>query len=119
MHPRAGPWLSPKLVTVNTRPNVFPATRLTLLQIGRPQNEHPATAHRYLRPDEGQARERAHERFLGVADLDHQEPIVGEKPRCRGKMARTESRPSGPEARAMRGSKAYSRGRPRISERPT
>src|ERR1700722_15195923 len=85
MQPRAGPWLSPKLVTVNTRPNVFPATRLFLLQVGRPQNEHPAAAHRDLRPDEGQSGKRAHERSLRVSDFHHQDALVGEVARRRGK----------------------------------
>src|SRR3984957_13250572 len=85
MQPRAGPWLSPKLVTVNTRPNVFPATRLTLLQVGRPQYEDSAAAHRYIRPDEGQSRERAHERPLRVSDLHDQDALIREIPRRRGK----------------------------------
>src|ERR1700677_255255 len=83
--PRAAPWLSPKLVTVNTRPNVFPATRLSLLQVGRPQYEHSAAAHRDLRPDERQSRERPHERPLRVSDLHDQEALLSEIPRCRGK----------------------------------
>src|SRR5580700_9920817 len=48
--PSAGPWLSPKLVTVKTLPKLFPATRL--LQVRRPQHEHASAAHGNLRPDE-------------------------------------------------------------------
>src|SRR6202171_2543778 len=85
MHPSAGPWLSPKLVTVKIRPNVFPATRSHSLQtctsgqIRRSQYEHSPAAHRDVRPDEWQAGKGPHQRVLGVADFHDQNTVIDRK----------------------------------------
>src|SRR5258707_3701320 len=94
--PSAGPWLSPKLVTVKTRPNVLPATRFPLsqassssslfvlitdrVQIPRPQQEHSAAAHRNLRPNEREPPKGAQQRVFGIADFHDQNAVAAEVP---------------------------------------
>src|SRR5450755_1969533 len=68
--PSAGPWLSPKLVTVKTRPKVLPATadspcRHRRLQIFRMQQEYAAAAHCNLRPDKWHPRKGTQQRGFG------------------------------------------------------
>ena len=70
--PNAGPWLSPKLVTVKILPKLLPATRI--LQIGcpqlfRPQQKHASAAHFDRRPNERQPRKSPQQCALGVADF--------------------------------------------------
>src|SRR5437899_10676549 len=81
MHPMAGPWLSPKVVTVNGLRMVLPDMVLcdfrgALLQLSRQllarQQKHPAAAALELQPHAGQAREGPSHRALGVAHLDDQ-----------------------------------------------
>ena len=78
MQPRAGPWLSPKVVTVNSLPMVLPDMRSLSAaargQLLAPQQEHAAAAARELQPHERQAREGAPHRPFRVTDLDHQQP---------------------------------------------
>src|SRR5258708_38029100 len=112
--PSAGPWLSPKLVTVKTRPNVLPATRFPLSQassssslsvlitdpgqIPRPQQEHSAAAHRNLRPNEREPPKGAQQRVFGIADFHDQNAVAAEVPPRPG-----EDRPHRIEAIGARG----------------
>src|ERR1700738_957230 len=85
--PSAGPWLSPKLVTVNMRPNVFPATHPSpfsspfvvlghRVQVPCLQHKYPAAAHRNLRPNERQPWKCAQQRLFGIADFHDQNAIA-------------------------------------------
>src|SRR5579871_3095046 len=81
--PSAGPWLSPKLVTVKSLPKMFPDIGAPLgpsveLQIPRPQHEDGTAADINLGPDERQAGECAQQRSLAVAYLHHQQSLVDE-----------------------------------------
>src|SRR6185503_10036511 len=69
MQPSAGPWLSPKVVTVNNLPMELPDI---LFQLFARQQEHPAAAAFEIQPGEWQARICAHQCALGIAHLDHQ-----------------------------------------------
>src|SRR6056297_3968248 len=77
--PSAGPWLSPNVVTVNSRPNVFPdmlrsGCRVAggALEIAGRQKEDAAAAVLELEPDERQVGPCPLQRFLAVPHLDHQ-----------------------------------------------
>src|SRR6266478_5873695 len=111
--PSAGPWLSPKLVTVKTRPNVLPATRCPLsqassssspvvlpdrVQIPRPQQEYSAAAHCNLRPNEREPPKGAQQRVFGIADFHDQNPVAAQVPPRPG-----ENRPHRIEAVGARG----------------
>src|SRR6202012_3309565 len=81
--PRAGPWLSPKLVTVKIRPKVLPATPLLScwvkdhrIQIMRIQQKYASASHRNPRPHKWHARKRLEQRLLGVADLHDQDAVI-------------------------------------------
>src|SRR5216683_542855 len=94
--PSAGPWLSPKLVTVKTRPNVLPATRFPLsqaslssspfvfltarVQIPRPQQEYSAAAHRDFRPNKRQPGKGTQQRVFGIADFHDQNAVAAQMP---------------------------------------
>src|SRR5579863_4997313 len=75
MHPSAGPWLSPKVVTVKSLPMVLPDMALVCQQLLARQQEHSAAAARELEPQERQSRVGAPHRSLGVADLDDEEAL--------------------------------------------
>src|ERR1700730_16974057 len=97
--PSAGPWLSPKLVTVNMRPNEFPATRwFSLSQIPGPQQKYPAAAHGNVRPNERQPWKGAQQRVFGIADFHDQNAVRTAVPPCPCK-----DRPPRTEAIAARG----------------
>src|SRR5215469_10370789 len=74
MHPSAGPWLSPKVVTVKSLPMVLPDMVASgARELFARQQEHAAAAARELEPQKRQPRERALHGALGVADLDDEE----------------------------------------------
>src|SRR6516165_249000 len=81
MQPMAGPWLSPKVVTVKSLPMVLPdmwcradepVCLLVCLQLLAREQEDPVPTAFELEPHERQAAPRAAHRVLGVAHLDHQ-----------------------------------------------
>ena len=84
-----------------------------------PATRIPAAAHRNLRPNKRHPRKGPQQRVFGIADLHDQDAIAARCRRAAAKIARTESRPSTPEANPSLGSCAYSRGKVRISARPT
>ena len=107
--PSAGPWLSPKLVTVNSLPNVFPATR-HLPDSPPSQGRRPQHENARRRPWRCRAR-----RTAGAETRASARPRYCRlrRPKCRRrpdavaprtKIARTESSPSTPEARPILGS---------------
>src|SRR5580658_269936 len=80
MQPMAGPWLSPKVVTVNSLPMVLPdiavpsGARAPIgVQLLARQEEHPAAATGELEPHERQLRPGAAYRALGVSDFDDEQ----------------------------------------------
>src|ERR1700724_500271 len=91
MHPMAGPWLSPNVVTVNSLPMVLPdmivrcasgrcyapSARRQLL--AREQEYSAATALEF-KPHEGQTAECPSHRALGVPHLDDQHPARPQMP---------------------------------------
>src|SRR5215831_20120097 len=82
MHPMAGPWLSPKVVTVNSLPMVLPdmvhscgaAVPCMCLQLLARDQKHPAPAALELEPHERQLPPGAAHRSLAVAHLDDEQP---------------------------------------------
>src|SRR5688572_6557276 len=71
MQPSAGPWLSPKVVTVKSLPMELPDM---ILQLLARQQEYTATTPLEIQPGERHSRKGAHQRPLGVAHLHHQQP---------------------------------------------
>src|SRR5271154_5168217 len=67
--PSAGPWLSPKLVTVKTLPKVLPATRLP--QVRCPQQKYASAAHGDVGPNKWQPRIGPQQPLLRIADFHH------------------------------------------------
>src|SRR5579863_878055 len=84
MHPSAGPWLSPKVVTVKSLPILLPDMVLPSVrrELFAREEEHPSPAALELKPQEGQAREGAPQRALGVAHFHHQQSPGAQVP-CR------------------------------------
>src|SRR3954447_5044921 len=93
MQPSAGPWLSPKVVTVKSLPIELPD-----IQLFRRQQKYSAAAAFEFEPREGQLRERAAYRVFGVADL-HDQHSTG--PQMAARFA--QDHPHGVETRATRG----------------
>src|ERR1700729_504700 len=58
------------------KPHTLPSTRS--VQISRPQQKHPAAAHRNLGPDERHPWKGAQQRVLGIADFDDQDAVAAE-----------------------------------------
>src|ERR1044071_7491154 len=90
MQPSAGPWLSPKVVTVNSRPMEFPdisfdqnrgESDLRLQQLLSRQREHTAAAALEFEPGERHLRIRARQHPLGVADLAHERLLARTYPK--------------------------------------
>src|SRR5512135_1132412 len=69
--PRPGPWLSPKLVTVNSCPKVLPAIRSPLQVVGAEQEDAAATVLE-LEPRERQFGKRLLHAHVTVAHFDEQ-----------------------------------------------
>src|SRR5580693_6165282 len=85
MHPSAGPWLSPKVVTQKSLPMVLPdmlrfACLLSLERCAREQ-ENPASPAPELQPYERQLWPGAPNRLLGVAHLHDEHPAWIQVPR--------------------------------------
>src|SRR3954468_10335305 len=76
MQPSAGPWLSPKVVTVNSRPMVLPD-----IQLLSRQHEHTSATALEFEPGERHFRIRAGQQPLGIADFDHEQ---SERPQMPG-----------------------------------
>ena len=86
--PSAGPWLSPNVVTVKSRPNVSPAMiliadavsalRSASRILGPNHHKYPVAAALELEPDERQARILRRERLRLIADLDDQHAVGGQ-----------------------------------------
>src|SRR5688572_12678713 len=68
MQPSAGPWLSPNVVTVKSRPMELPD-----IQLLSRQHEHSSTTPFEMKPGEWHLRIRARQQALRVADLDHEQ----------------------------------------------
>src|ERR1700680_1213569 len=94
MQPMAGPWLSPKVVTVNSLPMVLPdmivlrplsqssAHLAARRQLLAREQEYPAAAALEVKPQERHAAEGPRHRGLGVAHLhDEQAPGAQMPPR--------------------------------------
>src|SRR5690348_15861321 len=82
--PSAGPWLSPKVVTLNSRPKVLPATLGPLArlvhgrELGGAEQEHFRLAAFELEPGEGRLGVGLLQRPAAVAHLHHQDAILGQ-----------------------------------------
>src|SRR6516225_9953597 len=75
MQPMAGPWLSPKVVTVKSLPMLLPdMSMMVCLQLLAREQEHPAPAALELEPHERQPPPHTAHGLLGVADLDDEQP---------------------------------------------
>src|SRR5262249_9542254 len=80
MHPSAGPWLSPKVVTVKSLPMLLPDMSLVCHELLARQQEHPAAAARELEPHERKPRVRPPHGGFGVPDFDDEEPLGQQMP---------------------------------------
>src|SRR6267378_6741467 len=81
----AGPWLSPKVVTVTAcrwccRTYLLAESGLRPLQLLAREQEHPAPAALEFKPHEGQTAECPSHRALGVAHLDDEHPARPQMP---------------------------------------
>src|SRR5215470_13546319 len=83
MHPMAGPWLSPKVVTVKSLPKVLPdmlmsadepVCALVCLQLLAREQKYPTPAALELEPEERQMTPSATHGRLGIAHLDDEQP---------------------------------------------
>jgi len=74
--PIAGPWLSPKVVTVKSRPKLLPDIFVFAKQ------EYALTTHRKFQPRKADPREASLKCALAVAHLDDQDAIFGEEAGC-------------------------------------
>src|SRR5215469_1056053 len=83
MQPSAAPWLSPKVVTENSRPKVLPDTRSLLVGLGSAlgrellgaQQENLCMTALELQPGEGQTGIGLFQRPTAVAHLHHQDAV--------------------------------------------
>src|ERR1700730_126034 len=91
MHPIAGPWLSPNVVTVNSLPMVLPDMIVRCAsgrcyvpsarrQLLAPEQEHSAATALEYKPHEGQSAKCPSHRALGVPHLDDQHPARPQMP---------------------------------------
>src|SRR3972149_11659581 len=93
MAPSAGPWLSPKVVTLNSVPMVLPDMP-AFLQLARVQQEYAAAALLEFEPREWQRRPFPPDRPFGVTRLDDEDPMRLQMPARPGQNALDDRQPA-------------------------
>lgn len=112
MAPNAGPWLSPKVVTVNSLPNVLPdmgvnssrKRRRMGVEFSGAQGKHALAATLEFKPDKGHLGEGSLHMAVRVANFNNQPASEVRCSRASRRIRRTISRPSLPAPSARAGS---------------
>ena len=88
MQPIAGPWLSPKVVTVNALPKLLPdiilrsELALVAIKFVPGQQKYALTAEIKLQPGKFDLREVLLEGPLTISHLNDEDTVIGEKTAC-------------------------------------